>query len=155
MSMSIRRIVTGHDAAGKAIVSFDGPMDNVDALRSGNLNSLIWVTDVTPAEIDGAEDPAKRTLDIEPPVSGSIFRILELKPGKSPYMHRTNTIDYAVVLSGECVMILDDDVELPMRAGDVLVQRATWHGWANRSDQPCRIAFILIGSKAPARDLHL
>ena len=62
-------------------------------------------------------------------------------------MHRTDTIDYAICMSGECVMILDNELEVEMKAGDVMVQRATWHGWANRSDKPCQIAFILIGGK--------
>ena len=155
MTINVRRIVTDHDASGKAVVSSDKIMDNLRSLRSGNTDSLLWVTDDSPAEIEGAEDPAYRTMDIEPPARGSIFRIVELKPRKEAYMHRTDTIDYAIVMSGECVMVLDDRVEVPMKTGDVLVQRATWHGWANRSDTPCRIAFILIGSKRLTNDVHL
>lgn len=155
MTIRVRRVVTDHDANGKAVVSADSIMDNVRTLRSGNTDSLLWVTDSSPAEIEGSEDPAYRTMDIEPPANGSIFRIVELKPHKEAYMHRTDTIDYAVVMSGECVMVLDDGVEVPMKTGDVLVQRATWHGWANRTDQPCQIAFILIGSKKPTKDIHL
>jgi quercetin dioxygenase-like cupin family protein len=155
MAINIRRIVTDHDAGGKAIVSFDGVMDNVETLRSGNLNSVLWMTEDTPAEIEGGDDPAYATLDIEPPERGSIFRIIELMPGKDAYMHRTDTIDYAIVLSGECVMELDGDDEVTMHTGDVLVQRATWHGWANRSDEPCQIAFVLIGGKTPSNDIHV
>ena len=92
-------------------------------------------------------------MDIEPPHGGSVFRILELMPNKEAYMHRTDTIDYAIIMSGECVMLMDDS-EVEMRAGDVLVQKGTWHGWANRTDTPCRIAFVLISSNPPAKHLH-
>ena len=155
MAINIRRVVTDHDENGKAVISFDGTMDNVETLRSGNTNSLLWMTEDTPAEIEGGDDPAYTTRDIEPPERGSIFRVVELMPGKEAYMHRTDTIDYAIVLSGECVMELDDDDEVILRTGDVLVQRATWHGWANRSDAPCQIAFVLIGGKTPSNDIHL
>jgi len=154
MTLEIRRIVTGHDADGKAVIDNDAVMTNVHQLRSGNLQTLIWVTDDTPAEVDGDEDPAERTLDIEPPATGSVFRILELRPGKDAYMHRTDTIDYAIVMSGECDMLLDDGKEVHMKAGDVMVQRGTWHGWANRTSEPCQIAFILIGANPPAKHLH-
>ncbi len=143
--MNIRRIVTGHDADGKAVVIKDGALQS-KKLRSGNTNALIWVTEETPADLSGDSDPAERDMDIEPPANGSIFRIIEVAPGKEAYMHKTDTIDYAVVLAGETVMLLDYS-EVHMRAGDVMVQRATNHGWANRSDAPCRIAFVLIGAK--------
>jgi len=150
MTLEIRRIVTGHDKDGKAIVETDQIMDNVEKLRSGNTNALLWVNHTTPAEIEGDEDPAYTTQDIEPPEHGAIFRVLELMPKKDAYMHRTDTIDYAIIMSGKCVMVLDDDVEVEMKAGDTLVQRATWHGWANPHDEPCVIAFILIGGKEPS-----
>lgn len=153
MSINIRRIVTAHDEEGRAVVGDDKVMTNVKQLRSGNYQTLIWVTDDAPAEVDG-DDPAARDMDIEPPERGSVFRILELVPGKEAYMHRTDTIDYAICMSGECVMELDDGAEVDMKAGDVMVQRGTWHGWANRSDKPCQIAFILIGAKEAANHLH-
>ncbi len=154
MTFNLRRVVTDHDADGKAVISFDGKMTNVDKLRSGNFNSLLWVTDDAPAEVEGAEDPALREMDIEPPERGTIFRVLDLSPGKEAYMHRTDTVDYAIIMSGECDMLLDDG-EVHMAAGDVMVQRATWHGWLNRGTEPCRIAFILVGGKTPGKDLHL
>lgn len=154
MTLQIRRIVTGHDKGGKAIISHEGEMDNIANLRSGNAETLIWVTNETPCDVDGAEDPSTRSMDIEPPETGSIFRVLELKPGKDAYMHRTDTIDYAIVMSGECDMLLDDEDEVHLYPGDVLVQRGTWHGWANRSSEPCQIAFVLIGSKSPKKHLH-
>ncbi|MDE0539204.1 MAG: cupin domain-containing protein [Rhodospirillales bacterium] len=154
MTLNIRRIVTDHDSEGRAIVGMDEVMTNVHKLRSGNIQTLIWMTDDTPADIDGDEDPAAREIDIEPPARGSVFRILELAPGKDAYMHRTDTIDYAICMSGECDMLLDDDAEVHMSAGDVMVQRATWHGWTNRGTEPCQIAFILIGSHPPSKTLH-
>jgi quercetin dioxygenase-like cupin family protein len=154
MTINVRRIVTDHDANGKAIISSDKIMDNVQTLRSGNSNALLWVTDTAPAEIEGKEDPAYRSMDIEPPKTGTIFRMLELAPGKDAYMHRTNTIDYAICMSGKCKMELDDGQVIDMQAGDVMVQRATWHGWANPYQEPCQIIFILIGSKEPSKVLH-
>ena len=154
MALNIRRIVTGHDKDGNAVISADNVMENIHNLRSGNPQTLLWQTEDSPADVDGDEDPAYLTLDIEPPKRGSVFRILELQPGKEPYMHRTDTIDYAICMSGNCVMILDNDVEIEMSAGDVMVQRATWHGWANRSEEPCQIAFILIGGQEPTKHHH-
>ena len=153
MTLHIRRIVTDHDEDGKAIVTIDAEMTNVAQLRSGNFASLLWVTKDTPADISGPEDPSQWSLDIEPPAAGSIFRVLDLMPGKDAYMHRTDTIDYAIVMSGECDMLMDDS-EIHLKAGDVLVQKATWHGWANRGSEPCRIGFILIGAQPPAKHLH-
>ena len=89
MTLNIRRIVTGHDEDGNAIISSDYVMDNIHNLRSGNPQTLLWQTEDTPANVDGDEDPAYQTLEIEPPERGSIFRILELQPKKDPYMHRT------------------------------------------------------------------
>ena len=144
MPLNIRRIVTGHDAAGKAVVTTDEILPSTK-LRSGNEQSLIWLTDETPADLSKTDDPTSREVDIEPPEAGSIFRILEVLPGKEAYMHATATIDYAVVLEGEATMLLDDS-EVVMGPGEVMVQRATNHGWTNRTDKPCRIAFVLIGA---------
>lgn len=153
MTLEVRRIVTDHDDDGKAIVSSDALMTNITQLRSGNHQSLIWVNDATPARLDDDTDPANRDMDIEPPGNGAVFRVLELAPGKQAYMHRTDTIDYAVVMAGECDLLLDDS-EVHMQAGNVLVQRGTWHGGANRGAEPCQIVFILIDAVAPAKHLH-
>jgi quercetin dioxygenase-like cupin family protein len=104
--------------------------------------------------VDDDGDPAKTDLDIAPPANGTVLRILEVAPGKSPFMHRTDTIDYCIVLEGECAMLLDEGEEVTLKTGDILVQRGTWHGWANRTDKPCRLAFILMGSQTPAKHLH-
>jgi quercetin dioxygenase-like cupin family protein len=152
--MNIRRIVTGHDATGKAIVEKDEVMSNVKTMPSGHKGCLMWVTDDTPAAVDGAEDPASRDMGIAPPPRGSVLRILELAQGKAAFMHRTDTLDYCLVLQGECVMKLDDGAEVALSAGDVLIQRGTWHGWENRGPTPCRLAFVLIGGKEPKKHLH-
>ena len=153
MTLNIRRIVTSHAPDGKAIVGVDKITNNVQQLRSGNFETLLWVTDETPADING-EDPTEVPRDIEPPETGSIFRILELVPGKEAYMHRTNTIDYAICMSGKCEMLLDEGNKVSFNAGDVMVQRATMHGWANPFSEPCQIAFILIGSNEPKNHWH-
>jgi len=153
MAINIRRIVTSHAEDGRAIVGTDKLMDNIQQLRSGNFETLLWVTDSTPADVNGG-DPTATPRDIEPPETGSIFRILELIPGKEAYMHRTDTIDYAICLSGKCEMYLDDGHKIDFNAGDVMVQRATMHGWANPFAEPCQIAFILIGSNSPTKHWH-
>jgi quercetin dioxygenase-like cupin family protein len=150
MTLNIRRIVTTHSKDGKAIVGTDEVMANVQQLRSGNFETLLWVTDDTPADVDG-EDPTAEPRDIEPPVTGSIFRIIELSPGKDAYMHQTNTIDYLICMSGKCDMLLDNGETVDFKAGDVMVQRGTWHGWVNPYDEPCQIGAVLIGSHAPVK----
>ena len=153
MTLNLRRIVTGHDAEGKAVVVTDGMTTNVQQLRSGNFETLLWVTEDTPADVNG-EDTSSDPRDIEPPARGSIFRVLELVPGKQAYMHRTDTIDDGICISGKCVLVLDDGDEVVVNAGDVVVQRGNWHGWANPYDEPCRLAAVLIGANAPARHWH-
>ena len=158
--LEIRRVVTGHDADGKAVIVDDKMMDNVIVMPSGHSGALMWVADPDDAHVNGPvdqhEDRAYRKLPgIAPPAGGHVFRILQLAPGKSAFMHRTNTIDYAIVLQGACVMKLDGDEEVAMNAGDVMVQRGTWHGWENRGDEPCRLAFILISSEASEKHLHM
>jgi oxalate decarboxylase/phosphoglucose isomerase-like protein (cupin superfamily) len=99
-----------------------------------------------PAETAG-EDPRKKKIELSPGPNGTIFRVLELPPGAPAHMHKTDTVDYVILLDGEADMILDDGAEVHMNAGDVMVQRATWHGWANRGTKPCHIAFVLIDAK--------
>ena len=152
--MEIRRIVTGHDQDGKAIVTSDATMTNVKVMPTGHKGCVMWVTDDTPAAVSGDADPALREMGIAPPPRGSVLRILELAAGKQAAMHRTDTLDYCIVLKGECAMLLDDDQEVALSAGDVLIQRGTWHGWENRGEVPCRLAFVLIGGEAPEKHLH-
>lgn len=143
-----RRIVTGTDASGKAVVILDGEAPNVRRRPSGLLSTLLWVTDETPAEYSAA-DRAAREIGIPPPARGSIFRVVEFPPAgeqPDPMMHRTDSVDYGIVLEGEIDMVLDDS-EVRLKAGDVLVQQGTVHGWINRGKISCRVAFVLIGAK--------
>jgi len=142
-----RRIVTGHDAQGRAAILHDGAAPNVKRRPSGLVSTLLWTTDESPADVKGNEDRAAREIGIPPPERGSIFRVVDFPPGVKGEMHRTRSIDYAVVIEGEIDMLLPDG-EVHLRAGDVLVQQATDHAWENRGKGNCRIAFILVDAKA-------
>jgi uncharacterized cupin superfamily protein len=149
MPFKIRRIVTSHDANGKAVVGIDDTIEARPGVKDKSVgNALIWVTHSMPADVSGSEDPAAKLVDLTPAPNGTIFRVLELPPGGGkPFMHKTETIDYVIVTEGEVDMVLDDGAEVHMNTGDVMVQRATWHGWVNRSSKPCKIVFILIDAK--------
>lgn len=124
----------------------DGPATNARTRDGSAVSTLIWCSDRTPAEIplgEHVEDMGARALGTPPPPNGTRFAVIEFAPGNPPMMHRTETLDYAVVLSGEIVMEMDES-ELTLRAGDVVVQRGTNHAWANRSDAPARVAFVLV-----------
>jgi quercetin dioxygenase-like cupin family protein len=145
MTMHIRRVVTGHDENGKAVVKIDDVGANVGSSRPGMTRQLIWTTNDLPVHFseDGTDKGAR---DIGTTIkNGSVFRVIEFEPGASPRNHRTDSIDYAVVMSGEIDMEMDDTV-VHLRAGDVLVQRGTIHNWVNNGTAPCVIAFILISS---------
>ena len=173
MTRPPRRVVTGHDRAGKAVVVFDGPASNVKLRKASGLTStLLWVTDESPADVSFATDRSARDIGVAPPPSGSAFRIVDFppvhetgeidnaamiremglqkndRPVRHATMHRTRSIDYAVIISGEIDMLLDDS-EVHLRAGDVLVQQATNHAWVNRGRETCRIAFVLIDAQEP------
>ncbi len=141
-----RRIVTGHDAKGRAVILHDGAAPNARRRPSGLVSTLLWTTDESPADVDRSDDRAAREIGIPPPERGSIFRLVDFPPGAAGEMHRTRSIDYAVVIEGEIDMLLPDG-EVHLRAGDVLVQQATDHAWENRGKANCRIAFILIDAR--------
>ena len=174
MVQPTRRVVTGHDASGRAVVLIDGAAPNAKLRRATGLTStLLWVTDRSPADNAGSADAAEREIGVAPPPRGSIFRVVDFPPAaefgavdnaamlremgiasgqggaRHAGMHRTRSIDYAVVISGEITMLLDDS-EVHLKAGDVLVQRGTNHAWVNRGRENCRIAFVLIDAKEPA-----
>ena len=148
MALQVRRVVTGHDATGRAIAKIDEMARNLVSSRPGATSCVVWTTQGFPVNNDGEGDEGLRktgtTLD-----NGTVFRILELAPGVSPRNHRTDSIDYAVVMSGEVDMELDDTT-VHLKAGDVLVQRGTIHNWINRGTEPCVIAFVLIAAKPVA-----
>lgn len=174
MLKPIRRIVTGHNAKGKSVILSDGPSPHVLTIPGVPTFGLtnLWVTDRAPADNSGTGDGAARPVVLEPPPNGTIFRVVEFPPdntlagfdrkaafasmgagramdqdaSRHPGMHKTATVDYAIVLSGE-IWALMDEGETLMRAGDVLVQRGTNHAWSNRGSVPCLVAFILVSAR--------
>ena len=145
MALQVRRVVTGHDQNGRAIVRIDGISGNVVSTRPGASTTVVWTTDGFPVDNSGDEDGARQPVATSES-NGTVFRVVQFAPGVSPRVHRTDSIDYAVVISGEIDMLLDD-TEVRLKAGDVLVQRGTVHNWVNRGTEPCVIAFALIGAK--------
>ena len=176
LSREVRRVVTTIDKSGKAVALFDG--DNPHAKlrpQRQTVSRLLWVTDETPADMRGRADRAARDIGIAPPAGGSVFRIVDIPPTppevdaldldyqhrivgdhapakglppRHPLMHRTRTVDYAIIMAGEIDMLLDD-TEIHFKAGDVLIQQGTNHAWVNRGSEPCRIAFVLIDAQEP------
>ena len=146
----IRRFVTGHDKRGIAKVIKEGAATNAKHPSPGTVSTLIWSTDRTPADIsigEEAEDLGARILGTAPPANGTRFAVIDFPPGNQARMHRTETIDYVIVLDGEIEMDMDQST-VKMKAGDVMVQRGTNHAWANRSDKRARVAFVLIDAVA-------
>jgi hypothetical protein len=179
MNSAFRRIVTGHDDAGNAVILSDGPPQRVQRVGgdTGPMFYEVWNTRETPAKIDrGSGEPAETGLVLAPPKRGSRIRVLDIPPESAalrnidpsearkhfaeigaadaathkqdanaphPYMHRTETIDYGIVLDGEIYLIVDKGETL-VRTGDIVIQRGTNHAWSNRSGRNCRIAFVLI-----------
>ncbi|HUL91022.1 MAG TPA: cupin domain-containing protein [Burkholderiales bacterium] len=146
MTVKVRRVVTGHDASGRAVVKIDEVSRNVVSSRPGASACVVWTTDTLPADNAGDGDAGLKKTGTTLP-GGSVFRVVEFSPGVSPRVHRTDSIDYAVVISGEIDMELEKGSEIHLRAGDVLVQRGTVHNWINRGTAPCVIAFALIDAK--------
>jgi quercetin dioxygenase-like cupin family protein len=147
MALQIRRVVTGHDAQGRAVVKIDETAKNVISSRPGAESCVIWSSVGFPVNNDGDVDPSAASISTTIP-NGTVFRIVSFGPGVSPRNHRTDSIDYAVVISGEIEMELDDGVVVKLKGGDVLVQRGTIHNWVNRGSAPCVIAFILVSAKS-------
>ena len=170
----VRRVVTKLDASGKAVVMLDSQV-KLATMRSPNPASEMWVTQVGPPDFSWTEDRAKTKVGLVPPKGGTVFRIVEFVPTdkkiesmdintmmkvvgdhapakglppRHPMMHRTRSLDYAIIMSGEIDMLLDEG-EVHLKAGDVIVQQATNHAWVNRSGKPCRVAFILMDSQEP------
>ena len=178
---SFRRIVTGHNADGKAVIQEDSPPPRVQRIggATGPMFYEVWNTTASPAPIDSASgEPYEDGIKLVPPPMGTRIRVLDIPPdddsfetlsaeeriahfaeigagdavadnGKSErhaHMHKTETIDYGIVMEGEIVLIMDEGETL-CKAGDIIIQRGTNHGWANRSMKNCRIVFVLIDGK--------
>ncbi|WP_306257732.1 cupin domain-containing protein [Pararhizobium sp. IMCC21322] len=175
MSQKFRRVVTGHDENGVATVISDEEASCILSRpnRPGVTLINLWMNDKTPAAMELHGDPVTGPLILHPPKNGSVFRIVQFDPedpevlakldGKSafaemgaganivenarhPFMHRTDSLDYTVVLSGEIYMMMDED-EYLLKAGDTVVQQGTNHAWSNRGTVPCLIAFILVDAE--------
>jgi naringenin degradation protein FdeH len=139
-----RRVVTGHDERGVSVFAADGPVPMVRTAPDGALFCEIWSTDAMPAPIAAAEpDPTLTAVTVPPAPNGTKIRINVFPPGVVSPVHRTQSVDYGIVLDGEVVLALDDS-ETVLRAGDVVVQRGTNHRWENRSARTARMAFILV-----------
>ena len=145
MAVQVRRVVTGHDAKGRAVVKIDEVSKNIVSTRPGQTACVVWTTESFPVNNTGDADEGLRKVGTTLK-NGTVFRVVEFAPGVAPRNHRTDSIDYAVVVSGEIDMEFDDSV-VHLKAGDVLVQRGTIHNWVNRGTQPCVMAFILIDAK--------
>lgn len=153
-SRSVRRVVTGHDAAGKSVVLSDGAPPQHHPMQGTAVGAdffEIWNSPRTVPVLTSVEasEPNKRPFTIMP-ASGHLLRLIDIYPpqagGKRTVMHRTKTLDYAVVIEGEVVLVLDDS-EVTLRQSDVVVQRGTDHAWENRSDRLARIAFFHIDAQ--------
>jgi hypothetical protein len=175
MALQIRRIVTGHDAKGRSIFIIDDTPKMPSGRSSAGTSAVdLWETNSTPADNSGSADPTDHPFRLPPPQQGSVLRVVEYPPDKERFaalrakdwsadaerqgytrdagnarhagFHKTNSIDYAIVLEGEIYALMDEGEKL-MKAGDVLIQRGTSHAWSNRSDKPARVAFVLIDAK--------
>jgi mannose-6-phosphate isomerase-like protein (cupin superfamily) len=176
MAKSIRRVVTGHDRAGKSIFVMDGASPHVFSRTPGTtVVTELWETTRTPADNRGADDAIRRKQQLAPPKNGSVFRVVEYPPDavrlaalarertlpddgsersvvrdrdnpRHAGFHKTNTVDYAIVLSGEIYAMMDEG-EVLLKAGEVLIQRGTNHAWSNRTDAPAVVAFVLIDAE--------
>jgi quercetin dioxygenase-like cupin family protein len=146
MALRVRRVITGHDAKGKAVVKIDEVAKHLFTGRPGATACNIWTTEGFPVDNDGSEDAGQRKAGTTLP-DGTIFRMIEFAPGVAARNHRTDSIDYITVISGEIDMELDEGKSVHLKAGDVLVQRGTIHNWVNKGTAPCIIAFVLVAAK--------
>ncbi len=147
----IRRIITGHDKNNSAMVIIEDEAQNVRPGSSpGQFTTLMWATDAMPCTMPVGEDAADMgalKLGTYPPVNGTRFMIADYPPSNIPRMHRTETIDYIIVLDGKIDMELDEGRMVTLNKGDVMIQRGTYHAWINRYKENCRMAFVLIDAE--------
>jgi mannose-6-phosphate isomerase-like protein (cupin superfamily) len=178
----IHRVVTGHDAEGKAVVVSNGPLSKVEEIAAipGTVFHEVWSTTGMPAPVDNGLDPTLGPLLLPPPKLGTRMRFVDIPPDTAeflaqgaskmkdaftqigdeaastvkkqsphPLMHRTESVDYGIVIEGEMTLVLDDS-EVLLKPGSVVVQRGTNHAWANRSGKLCRMLFILVDGQYEA-----
>ena len=143
-----RRIVTGHDADGHGLIVSDGPPPAARNVPDGAVFHEMWVTSSSPAAIAASEpEPIREGELLGPPASGTRVRIVDMPPGARSPMHRTESIDYGVVLEGEITLVLDDGSATSVHQGELVVQRGTDHAWENRSKAVTRILFVLVAGR--------
>jgi mannose-6-phosphate isomerase-like protein (cupin superfamily) len=169
----VHRVITGLDANNKSTALYDSQVP-LEVGKSGNPGAILWIADSYPLGFS-QDDTGKRPLGIAPPDNGTVIRVVEFPPINeaalakmdpnfmmkvvgdnapsgvpvtNPLMHRTRSVDYAIIMSGEIDMMLDDTT-VHLKAGDVVVQQATNHAWLNHGKEPCRIVFVLMDSKQP------
>jgi quercetin dioxygenase-like cupin family protein len=141
----IRRIVTGHDNVGRAIIKYDDKVPAKIVPHGAALRSL-WMTNSSPADLTSPGDNADAEVGIVN--NGSVFRIVDFPPKSPGHMHRTISIDYAIVQKGTVVLVLDDGSRTSVGEGDVVVQQGTMHGWDNPTDEWARLLVVLLPAKA-------
>ena len=151
MAFQVRRIVTGHDRKGRAIVSTDETLSGAASpTRPGIARVEVWSADTMPVDnSEGAAAEAQRKgfvvrHNYVGSGAGNVCRVVEFAPGGAKFMHRTETLDYAILLKGECDLELDDGRTIHMKQGDICVQRGTMHAWVNNGSEPAVFAFVLI-----------
>ena len=145
----VRRVVTGHDESNVAKVIIDAPATNAKHPQPGLVSTMMWCTDGAPAAIPigvQPEDMGARILGTAPPRHGTRFAVIDFPPGNVPQMHRTETVDYVIVIEGEIDMDMDAST-VKLKAGDIMIQRGTNHAWANRSGNRARVAFVLVDAE--------
>jgi mannose-6-phosphate isomerase-like protein (cupin superfamily) len=163
---SVRRVVTGFSPSGASVVTDDGAPSVVVPSDSGGPEvAMIWVTDETPVIPPSGVDPTLSMQSAFPPPGGSSFMIVTHPPGSGVSggsgsgselgaavefdesgMHSSDTVDYLIVLSGQVWLEMDDNAEVVLSAGDVLIQNGTRHGWRNRGDVDAQVAAVLLGA---------
>jgi quercetin dioxygenase-like cupin family protein len=139
----VQRVVTGHDSAGRAVFASED-FAPTEVIPSGDAAFLLmWTTETVPADNNDESDGRNREIGLTLE-GGSVVRVVDMLPGKESPMHRTNSIDFGIVIEGEIELELDDGVKKTIRQGGLIVQRGTMHLWRNTTDKVCRIAFVVI-----------
>jgi mannose-6-phosphate isomerase-like protein (cupin superfamily) len=169
----VRRVVTGEDEQGRSAVVQDGePPHSVSLDSTGFAEHAVWHVDLPPTDVYAGGDPSGDVFQFPPPTGSATFMravippkgtpvdeeallpeartkfpgLLEVSdPARGPGMHRTETIDLLVVVSGEVNLVLEAEA-VRLRAGDCVVQRGTWHSWENLADEPCVIAGLMVAT---------
>jgi quercetin dioxygenase-like cupin family protein len=145
-ALKIRRVVTGHDARGRAVVLKDSVIQGSEVLGGKASFAVIWKTITSPVDNDDETDRAAEPGGLTQP-NGSVLRIVDIPPGVRSPMHRTSSLDYGILLSGGVSLELDEGAITDLHPGDVVIQRGTIHAWINRGTTTARMAFVLLDAE--------